>query len=435
MQLAAIVAVALLLIASMQADAANLIAGIHIGNDYEARVRTGIEHNRKSGAVIEVVRESGPKVAGAQVEVRQISSDFLFGCAFPMWSAPPERLGKQGWESWNRCFTTLFNYATTENSAKWPCLEPQQGVYRWESLDFIAKWCREHNIKLKGHNLVWPLDDGGTPEWVYQYPPDKIGDLVRERISMVMDRHREDIRIWDVVNEPVHLHKLETAWSRDYVLLSYRWAREANPEATLVINDYANFRGAVDQFVPMVDDLLAKGAPIDVIAEQAHDSPYWYSPRDIFDTLDKMASTGLRIHLTELTYPSNDSPITGGFVTGTWNEARQAEFYRYLMTLAFSHPNVDAITLWAMWDGSSWLKGGGIVRQDWTPKPAYEVVDELINRKWKTRFEARSDTNGQVRFHGFHGNYEITVASPTGKVTRTTMHLSRGSEAHARIVL
>jgi endo-1,4-beta-xylanase len=420
--------VVLLLAGACSAD--GFVAGIDIGKDYEARVRSGIEHNRKSPATIEIVSSSGAKVAGAKVSVKQTSSDFLFGCAFPMWTEPPARLGDAGWRDWNDYFTHIFNYATTENSIKWGPMEPVEGQYHYESADFIAKWCKERNIKLKGHNLVWPLD---CPEWVYRYPPGIIGDIVEKRIGRVMNRYRSDIKIWDVVNEPVHLHRMETAWSKDYVLLSYKWARAADPNATLVINDYANFRGAVDDYVPMVKDLLAKGAPIDAIGEQAHDAPYWYSPKDILETLNKMATTGLRIHLTELTYPSNNAKITGGFVQGKWDEQKQGEFYRYLLTLAFSHPNVDAITLWAMWDGSTWLKGGGIIREDWTPKPAYRVMDELINKTWKTRFDSRSDANGEVRFHGFHGDYEVTFTSPKGKTSTTTLHLSRGSEARLHV--
>jgi len=96
---------------------------------------------------------------------------------------------------------------------------------------------------------------------------------------------------------------------------------------------------------------------------------------------------------------------------------------------------VDTITMWAFWDGSSWLKGGGIVREDWTPKPAFESVDDLINSKWKTRFEARSDADGRVRFHGFHGEYQITVTSPKGNTASITTHLARGSERRVKVVL
>ncbi len=131
------------------------VAGIDIGHYYEARVRAGIEHNRKSSARIEVVNSNNRKVVGAKVSVKQISHDFLFGCAFPSWQEPPKSLGKEGWDNWNRYFTRLFNYTTTENSLKWGPIEPQEGIFRWEPVDFMISWCRERNIKIKGHNLIW----------------------------------------------------------------------------------------------------------------------------------------------------------------------------------------------------------------------------------------------------------------------------------------
>ncbi len=421
------------MILGAQANSDEHVAGIDIGPRYEARVRTGIEQNRKSGASIKVVDARGHRIVGAKVSVRQTSHDFLFGCAFPMWSEPPKQLGEKGWENWNRYFTRLFNYTTTENSLKWGPMEPQEGKLRWEATDFLISWARERNIKIKGHNLIWALPEHGFPKWLEKYSPDEIARRAKERIFSVMGRVRKDIPIWDVVNEPVHLHWFEQHWSSDYVLDSYKWAREADPNATLVINDYAGFRGDVDKFVPMVKDLLKKGAPIDAIGEQAHDPPHWYSPKEIFDTLDKMATTGLRIHITELTYPSNDAEITGGFVHGKWDEENQGRFYRYFLTLAFSHPSVDAITLWAMWDGSSWLKPGGIIRQDWTPKPAYEAMDDLINNKWMTRFDAVSDTNGEVRFRGFQGEYEVSVTCADGRHATTKVHLERGKKGEWQI--
>lgn len=419
-----ITALTLLLAASASASH---VAGIDIGAEYEARVRAGIEQNRKSGACLKVIDGQGRPVAGATVTVEQTSHDFLFGCAYPAWKGIPQHLGEEGWENWNRYFTRLFNFTTSENALKWGPTEPEKGKLRWEGGDFMVSWCRKRGIKIKGHTLIWAYEGHGFPNWLKQHTPEEIDRLAKEHIGALMSRHRNDIRMWDVVNEPVHLHWFEDNWSKDYILRSYKWAREADPEATLVINDYAGFRGDVDKFVPMVKDLLSKGAPIDAIGEQAHDPPHWYSPREIFSTLDKMASTGLRIHLTELTYPSNGADITGGFVAGKWDEENQGRFYRYFMTLAFSHPKVDAITLWAMWDGSSWLKPGGIIRQDWTPKPAYHALDDLINNKWKTRFEARTDSNGEVRFRGFHGGYRVSVDAGANKGTTDHFRLASGT--------
>lgn len=422
----------LALVAALPVDAH--IAGMNIGPQYEARVRDGIEHNRKSRASIRVIYANGKPVVGAAVKVEQESHDFLFGCAFPAWREPPLKMGLNGWENWNRYFTRLFNYTTSENSFKWGPLESREGYYNWAPVDFMIDWCKQRNIKIKGHTLIWALKSHGVPDWVMERSPDDIEQLAHQRIETIINRSKKDVHIWDVVNEPIHVRGFETAWSKDYAVKSYRWAHEADPSACLVINDYAGFRGAVNEFVPYVQDLIARGAPIDAIGEQAHDSPYWYSPKEIFDTLDKMASTGLPIHLTELTYPSDGSEIIGGFVKGKWDEENQGRFYRYFATLAFSHPNVEALTLWAMWDGSTWLPNGGIIRQDWTPKPAYEALYDLINNQWRTRFEATSDTNGQVRFHGFHGDYKVTVTA--GRKSRAAaFHLSKGLDIYTNITL
>lgn len=410
------------------------IAGMDIGAQYEARVRAGIEQNRKSSAVIKVTNGSGRPVVGAKLKVSQISSDFLFGCAFPAWKEPPQKMGPGGWKKWNEYFTRLFNYATSENSLKWQPLEPREGEYNWAPVDFMVDWCKQRNIKIKGHTLVWGYDKQGIPQWMRERSKEEIEELMQKRIGTVMKRYENDIPIWDVVNEPIHVRWYEANWRPDYVVQSYKLARKANPNACLVINDYAGFRGAVDEFVPYVKELLQAGAPIDAIGEQAHDSPWWYTPEEIFSTLDKMASTGLPIHLTELTYPSDGSDIEGGFVTGKWDEENQGKFYRYFMTLAFSHPNVEAITLWAMWDGSTWLKHGGIVREDWTPKHAYHALDDLINNKWRTRFEAVSDVNGEVRFRGFHGVYRVEVTPPGAGTRIMDWHLAQMQENRLMVV-
>lgn len=428
-------AAALLTVALTGLADAEPIAGVDIGREYEARVRSGIEANRKSSASIRVLDKNGKEVVGATVAVKQTSHDFLFGCSFPAWSTVPESMGKEGWANWTKYFTQLFNYTTSENSLKWKPLEPVKDKYKWEPVDFMVGFCKEHNIKMKGHTLVWAWDKQGVPDWILDYTPEQVSTAVKHRIDTVVSKYKKQIPVWDVVNEPIHNHWYDEHWKKDYAVDSFKWAREANPDALLAINDYSGIRGEVDRFVPYVQDLLDKGAPIDAIGEQAHDQPYWYSPDEIFKTLDKMASTGLDIHLTEFTYPSDDAEIKGSFMQGRWDEQKQAEFYRYFFTLSFSHPRVEAITLWAMWDGSTWLKQGGIVRKDWTPKPAYEALDELINNKWKTRFEAHSDANGEVKFSGFHGSYEVAVTTPGGKTTTRTFHLAKGQGNELDIVL
>lgn len=84
-------------------------------------------------------------------------------------------------------------------------------------------------------------------------------------------------------------------------------------------------------------------------------------------------------------------------------------FYR----LWFSHPAVGAIIWWNVADGTAvagedkW--NGGLVNRDFSPKPAYQILNKLLNEEWKTRLTANTDAWGTVAFRGFYGNYKITV--------------------------
>jgi hypothetical protein len=79
-------------------------------------------------------------------------------------------------------------------------------------------------------------------------------------------------------------------------------------------------------------------------------------------------------------------------------------------TILFSHPAVQAITWWDFSDQGAWQGApAGFVRADMTPKPAYDALMKLIKGKWWTRAEARVSHQGAAQFHGFYGDYKVTV--------------------------
>ena len=78
-------------------------------------------------------------------------------------------------------------------------------------------------------------------------------------------------------------------------------------------------------------------------------------------------------------------------------ERNQAIVVRNYYRLWFSHPSVNAITWWNLVEGTA-VKGedkwnAGLVRRDFTPKPAFIALDQLINHDWKTKFETNIVTN------------------------------------------
>lgn len=399
------------LVAGMAGAASELDTGFALPDGWAKRIADGIERNRKSECVVTVVDGSGKAVPDARVELDQKTHDFLFGCAFPSWNVQKQHPNPGDWAQFERYFLRLFNYATTENMLKWPSLEPIEGKPRYVMQDAFVDWAEKNRIKVKGHNLVWGLADGGYPAWLAKYGPEEMAQKVRKHILEVVGRYKGRIFAWDVVNEPLHSPWFEKHMSPDYIVKALRWAHEADPKALLLINEFGNQRnGQAAKFVNLCRAAVKASAPLDAIGEQAHDPPSVPSPQQIYEMLDDLAKLGKDIHLTEMTMPSNGVPVKSEFVSGAWTPEFQGKYYRYYYTVAFSHPDVKAISLWAMWDGCSWLPGGGIIERNWTPKPAYRELDKLINHEWMTHADGKTDEHGRFSVRGFHGRYSVRVS-------------------------
>lgn len=144
----------------------------------------------------------------------------------------------------------------------------------------------------------------------------------------------------------------------------------------------------------------------------------------IMDMLDTYSGLCDSLHISEITVPSYDSTPEKLEV--------QARIVENLYRLWFSTRNVKSIVWWNLVDGfafvnpnSDWNEdyyGGGLLNHDFSEKPAYKVIDRLINKEWHTEFDAVSDTAGQATAEMFHGTYDITVNGKkfTEKVDKDT---------------
>ena len=369
-----------------------------------------IERVRKADATLRVLGADEKPLAGARVSIEQTGHEFLFGCAIPNPSGLRQRLeSRQNADAFEKAFLRLFNYATTENAAKWVHVESEEGRYTFEDLDLIVDWCEQHGVRLKGHCLVWGTQGPqGVPDWLRAYEGERLRGKVRERVEMMVSRYAGRIAAWDVVNEPLHATWFEERLGPGYVAEAMGWAREAGPQATLLVNEFRGMQGEAPRYSDYLRGLRADAMPLDALGEQAHDHPRWYSDERIGDSLDTLARVGVPIHITEFTYPNDGRSIEEG-PEGVWDEETQGRFYERCYRAFFAHPAVEAITMWALWDGSSWRPGGGILRPDFSPKPAFEALDRLINREWRTQAELVTDAEGRASFRGFFGRYQARV--------------------------
>ncbi len=385
-----------------------------------AKAREAIERHRKGEATVVVLDPDGKPVEGASVALEQLSHDFLFGCNIYRF----DRYGDQARnKAYKRRFSELFNYATVAFYWRW--YEPERGKPLYDYTDKVVAWCQGHGIRMKGHPLLW-AHRAGIPRWAgnKQPPP----EVQKKRVQEIIRRYGGKIEFWEVVNEPSHLRSLK-------IDEPYRWAREADPNAYLIVNDYHVMADGYPPFFALLRGAIANGVPFEGIGIQAHEPRTMRFPLDqVQRILDHYATLGKDLHITEFTPTSAGQPITGSHIVGRWDEAAQADYATKFYTVCFGHPAVVAITWWDLCDDGSWLRGGGMLRADMSPKPVYLALRKLIHETWHTSAEGSSDARGRFAFRGFFGRYRIT-AEARGKRGTAEVHLARGRPAQFTVRL
>jgi GH35 family endo-1,4-beta-xylanase len=228
---------------------------------------------------------------------------------------------------------------------------------------------------------------------------------------------------------------------REYVRWAFQEVAPLFPETTtLMINEVTsyNFTPAADRYSDQIRSLRAAGAKIGGIGFQWHyfrrEALDKYlagsncDPGKLLDVYERFGQFELPLYVTEITIPS----------AGEEGEALQAELVRDHYRLWFSAPRMAGITWWNLGDGTA-VKGeneaqGGLMDADMQPKAAYRALDELINRQWRTRLEATTDAQGEIRFRGFYGTYAVQVAAE-GRSQEFSLELTNGSPAAHQLTL
>ena len=401
-----------------------------------------IEKYRKGDVAIQFKTPDGKTIKNAKIEITQTSHDFLFGCIiFDMIGG--ENTYKE--ELFKSRFKNIFNLAVFP--FYWPGYESRQGFTNWEDMLETIEWCKANGITTKGHPLVWATQSG-TPQWLTEYTVSETEELLKTRVINITSGFRDKIELWDVVNEPVNVrswkHKMQNFndkndWGvtdtisliADYVENALKWAQKGNPEATLLINEYRTLadKEVRKRYDDLLTELKKRNVPMGGMGIQGHEPRQeWFSPVEVWKTFDQYQRFGYPIHITEFHPQSSGVPITGGWRTGAWTSETQTEFTEQFVKLCFGHPAVASINWWGFSDRNIWLPGGGLVDEEYNPKPVYEILDRLINQTWKTKTSLQTDSQGTVSFRGFYGDYEISIISPDGLIRVLQVHVNKNEE-------
>jgi endo-1,4-beta-xylanase len=304
----------------------------------------------------------------------------------------------------------------TQDDFLWYVLKPSRDApLSFEASDKIVALAEQNKQLLFGAHLVWDegFGDGWGEDEMFKLTAKEARDLLYPIVDTVVKRYKGRVAGWIVVNEAIdpegkHGFRTEYPWYQtigpSYMGESFRIARAADPDATLVLNEFG-FE-TVNQFgdkpgprrkaaLQVLDKLLHDNVPVDAFGIQAHLLADRFAER--FNAkayrhwLRELADRGLKILITELDVLDDGLP-----------KARKprdraiADIYRRYLDVTLHEPAVKSVMTFGISDRFTWLEedypreDGGHRRplpydSDLHRKPAYHAVHHSLagarNRK------------------------------------------------------
>ena len=277
------------------------------------------------------------------------------------------------------------------------------------------------DLRKRGHAMIW---FNQAPNWLNLVGPTWTGqqvfDFSRKYILALGQICGDRVDEWDVINEAISDESpngqriwRQGTWYRranagsmtdwgeatyeNYIKMLFIWAREAQPEARLHINDYGiepfdNSPASKNRFMrDQAKALKDCGAPIDGVGFQSHlllsqmVNPAGEINQGYIDAIEQsiadLALADLEVAITELDIRicNNDR-----------DEAFQEVAFQAYCEMALSQTNCHEVLLWGLRDEDNWItlintppfdgcQDAVIVEgDDYSTKPAYDGVAAAI---------------------------------------------------------
>ncbi len=286
-------------------------------------------------------------------------SGIKYGCAGAAPSVQPDRILLEK-------FATEATIFVPEGALKWIQTEPRPGEFDFSEGDSIAAFAARNEMLVHGHTLVWYA---AIPQWVSQLTTAQDARAALERhITIEVSRYRGRIWAWDVVNEPTEPQdRLEndyrnSVWFRclgiDYIDLSFRLARAADPTTPLCLSEYGfEYATATSQrrrkaLLALLQNLRDRKTPIDCLAMQSHlEGHQVFDHGELTAFLRSVVKLGYRLTITELDV--NDFQLRGSETERDLAVARHVAEY---LDIVFSVAQPMSIATWGLSDRYTWLR-------------------------------------------------------------------------------
>ncbi|WP_064684907.1 endo-1,4-beta-xylanase [Rhizobium bangladeshense] len=275
------------------------------------------------------------------------SKSFRFGSAIDL-----QNIGDPG-----ACefYVENVNSITPRNELKWKATEKSPGVFSFTGADRVVAFARKNNMRIYGHTLIWYR----VPDWVSEITDAQaLRTVMNRHIKQVVARYKGSIDAWDVVNEPLEYDApdlrncvFRRLLGDDYIRMSFDMAHEADPGATLVLNEThlekksAIFEQKRVHILKIVEDLVTRKTPINAVGLQAHFRPGLdrLDPEGMGRFCAALKDMGIAVYITELDASCHFLKHDQGFT-----QAAYADIFRDVITVAAERGDLQGVTVWGM---------------------------------------------------------------------------------------
>jgi len=270
-----------------------------------------------------------------------------------------------------KTFSKHWDQITPENAGKWGSVQSSAGAaYNWRTLDAIYDYTEKAGIAFKEHAFVW-----GS-----QQPSGSIGEADVKAWMKAFCMRYPNTKVIDVVNEPpphttpsyANAIGGGTNGTWQWITNAFLWAREACPNAVLVLNDYSNieYKEHQDRFIDIVKTIQQAGAPIDAVGAQSHDlDDDGMELATVQAFVEHLrAETGLPIYITEMDIDQTDDQAQLRYYQDYFPYFRDSGFFK-------------GLTIWGWIYGKTWsvAPNSGLVRNG-TARPAMTWLMQELGR-------------------------------------------------------
>ena len=270
------------------------------------------------------------------------------------------------------------------NEFSWNEIEVTKGTFNFERYDYIVKVCQQNNIEILG--IL-----GFTAPWTGQQwnsaPQDEA--LFLNYVETVVNRYKDSIKYWEFWNEPdspIYWNPQDDMKAyTDLLKKVYTAIKKVNPSAVVVLG------GLTQTPYFSLKRILSYGGGnyFDVFNFHPYSNPQNNEGikritsllNNITKELDKK-NLNKKIWISEIACPgTNQSDSCAWWIGECQNENQQAEFLKEVYSLLTTHENMEKI-FWSMFRDTDHFKDGidyfGLIRWDYTPKPAYSTYKQII---------------------------------------------------------